>query len=164
MTGEAVDKYERLVSMFRERSKEELVALAAVSTASLDAIRAALNLPVMVGAGGMIAEIERRGTATIKLPRHVSIHIEHDDHKSVYEKLSTWMDDRHRKVTARDFASIEAMQRAIDADSCWSVQWYPDTPIGFYIVYAPTLEEALALAVATQALKDAERPPTAEGA
>lgn len=150
--------------MFRERSKEELVALAAVSTASIDAIRAALNLPVMVGAGGILSEIERRGTATIKLPRHVSIHIEHDDHKSVYEKLTTWMADRFRKVTVAEFASPEAMQRAIDTDSCWSVQWYPDTPIGFYTVYAPTLEEALALAVATQALADAARKPSAEGA
>ena len=39
--------------------------------------------------------------------------------------------------------SEEAKQRAIEMDECWTLQLYPDTPIGFMAIAAPTLEDLL---------------------
>jgi hypothetical protein len=39
-----------------------------------------------------------------------------------------------------DFISPEEWSKAVAEDSVWVLQWYPDTPIGSYIVAASTLE------------------------
>jgi hypothetical protein len=39
-----------------------------------------------------------------------------------------------------DFISPEEWSKAVAEDSAWVLQWYPDTPIGSYILAASTLE------------------------
>lgn len=77
------------------------------------------------------------------LPEHrASLHLTHNDHKSIYSKLEDWIRDNDWC----DWEGDEAKRRAIETDECWTLQWYPDTPVGFCAVAAPTLAECLALA------------------
>ena len=67
-------------------------------------------------------------------PKHNgSLHLTHNDHKSVYESIQDHYD-------AKDFVSPEEYIKAIDEDSVWVLQWYPETPVGFHIVAASSLE------------------------
>jgi hypothetical protein len=45
-----------------------------------------------------------------------------------------------------DFENPAEMEKAISEDSLWTLQWYPDTSVGFYRVAASTLEKCLELA------------------
>jgi hypothetical protein len=79
----------------------------------------------------------------IQLPAHkCSLSIEHNPHRDYYETLT----DHIEGAGSMNWANDEAKQRAIDTDEIWIIQWYPETPVGCYVVAAPTLEEALALA------------------
>lgn len=79
----------------------------------------------------------------ITLPKHkASLHLQHNDHKNYYENLENWIRDNDWC----DWENDEAKRRAIETDECWTLQWYPETPVGFCAVAAPSLEECLALA------------------
>jgi hypothetical protein len=80
----------------------------------------------------------------MRFPKHdAALHLEHNEHKSCYDEIGQFIVDNRLDDC---FESPEAMQRAIDADSLWVLHWYPATPIGFYRIAAPTLEELLATA------------------
>ena len=74
------------------------------------------------------------------LPEHkCGLYLGHNAHKDVYETIEEYYDPE-------DFVSKEEWRNAGESDSVWHVQWYPDTPIGFYTVCASTLgavEEAI---------------------
>lgn len=42
------------------------------------------------------------------------------------------------------WVSPEEMQKSIDGNSVWTIQWYPDTPVGFYLIRASSLDVLLA--------------------
>ena len=48
--------------------------------------------------------------------------------------------------TDYDWQSEEHKQRAVDTNEIWELQWYPETPIGFYLIAAPTLNELIEFA------------------
>lgn len=80
----------------------------------------------------------------MKLPEHkCSLSIVHNEHKDNRETVAEWLTFSGDRFNWKDEA---AKQRAIDTDEVWSIQWYPNTPIGFIGVAAPTLDEALAFA------------------
>ncbi len=82
------------------------------------------------------------------LPRHkASLTIEHNDHLSCYETVAEWCAGQ----TIFSWRDGEAQQRAINSDELWTMQWYPDTPVGFIAVAAPTLDELLAWAKEVEA-------------
>lgn len=77
----------------------------------------------------------------MELPKHkASLTICHNDHKDVYETPEQWIVDHDDWC---EWKNDEDKQRAIDTDSIWTIQWYPETPIGFITVAAPTLPELL---------------------
>lgn len=79
----------------------------------------------------------------MKFPEHkASLQLTHNQHRDYYEPLADWI----AKDEMYDWESEEAKHRAIATDECWTLQWYPNTPIGFNAVAAPTLEECLAFA------------------
>lgn len=79
----------------------------------------------------------------MKLPEHkCGLYLQHNQHRDYYQSASEWIEDNDQYYW-KDEASKRA---AIDSDSIWTLQWYPDTPIGFYAVAAPTLEALLELA------------------
>lgn len=65
------------------------------------------------------------------LPKHkAGLFLEHNDHKTVYQSAA----DRIEEMDIFDiyeWVSPEQKQKAIDTDSIWTLQWYPDTPVGF---------------------------------
>ena len=77
------------------------------------------------------------------LPKYnCALYITHNQHKSYYESV----EDAVAEIDEREpdsWATPEERQRALDSDSIWRVQWYPDTPIGFYVVHASSLSAAL---------------------
>lgn len=79
------------------------------------------------------------------LPKHkCSLYIQHNDHKSFYESVESWVIDNDDMYS---WKSVTTKQEAIDTDSVWTIQWYPDTPIGFISLAAPTLESLLEFAL-----------------
>ena len=74
------------------------------------------------------------------LPRHeASLIIEHQPHKAVYETVEGWIEEPF----SYSWPSEAEKQKAIDTNQVWTLQWYPDTPVGFYCVAAASLEAAL---------------------
>lgn len=83
----------------------------------------------------------------MKLPDHkCGLYLTHNEHRNLYEPLVKWLVGDGDEDGFYNWESDEARQRALDTDECWTLQWYPDTPIGFHAVAAPTLEELLAFA------------------
>lgn len=69
-----------------------------------------------------------------------------DDHACNYEDAESWHDnsgfyrgDREDRI---DWASEDERMKAIRENSVWTIQWYPETPVGFCCVGASTFEAA----------------------
>lgn len=72
------------------------------------------------------------------LPAHkCGLYLTHNEHKDLYESAEDWIENRQFED---DFVSPEEMQKAIAENSVWRLQWYPDTPVGFYSIAAASLE------------------------
>ena len=70
------------------------------------------------------------------LPRHkCGLFITHNEHRDYYQTVAQFLEDREPHED-------EIIDRAalLAGDELWQFQWYPDTPIGSYTLYAPTLE------------------------
>jgi hypothetical protein len=79
----------------------------------------------------------------MKLPEHkCGLYLQHNQYRDYYQSPAEWIED-HDVYDWKDEASKQA---AIDSSSIWTLQWYPETPIGFYAIAAPTLEEVLEFA------------------
>jgi hypothetical protein len=88
-----------------------------------------------------------RDHAVMWLPPHeAGLYLSHNDQRSMYRTVQQELEAIDHLNDDDVWPSAEAKQRAIDTDSMWKLQWYPDTPVGFNVVCAPTLEELLALA------------------
>lgn len=73
------------------------------------------------------------------LPEHkASLCLEHNEHKSSYETIEEWA--HFLGLEDEEWAAPEEREKAIREDSLWMLQWYPDTPIGFYRIAASSLE------------------------
>jgi len=80
-----------------------------------------------------------------RLPEHkASLHITHNENTTNYETVEQYIKDMEERDLALDWATPTSRQRAIETNSLWELQWYPNTPIGFNIVFGATLEEILA--------------------
>jgi len=79
----------------------------------------------------------------IALPKHkCGLSLEHNIHKNTYEKAEEWIINNNWC----EWESEESKQQAIDTDEIWTLQWYPETPIRFYGIAAPTFDGLLRLA------------------
>ena len=74
-----------------------------------------------------------------------------DDHACNYADAQRWRDewgmysgDREDRI---HWASEEERQKAIKENSVWTIQWYPETPVGFCCVGASTFEAAARFAL-----------------
>lgn len=75
---------------------------------------------------------------------HISLSIEHNPHKLNYEKIDEYF--RSLQLNITDHLSPDEYERCLLSDEIWMIQWYPDTPISFHWVFAPTFQECLAKA------------------
>jgi hypothetical protein len=79
----------------------------------------------------------------MNLPKHkCGLYLTHNQHKDYYETVQDRLS--HPALDDDDyFVSAEDKQKCIDTDEIWELQWYPDTPVGFYKVCGSTLEIVL---------------------
>ena len=76
------------------------------------------------------------GTTMNWLPKHdCGLYLEHNAHKDVYESVEEYTDHWDG-----DWISDEERAKAIETNEVWRLQWYPNTPVGFYVVMASGLE------------------------
>lgn len=74
-------------------------------------------------------------------PHKCECAIWHNPHTLNHESVSDYV-ARHDVRWPSD----EAKQRSIATNELWELIWYPETPVGGHVIYAPTLHEALELA------------------
>lgn len=80
----------------------------------------------------------------MEFPRHeASLHLTHNEHKSYYRTVAESIEDKDHGYTSECWVSDEQRERAIASNECWSLQWYPDTPVGFYVLSAADLDVLL---------------------
>lgn len=79
----------------------------------------------------------------MKLPEHkCGLYLEHNANRDYYETVEQYLED-HTHYQFRDEA---ARQACIDTNELWTLQWYPNTPVGFIAVAAASLDELLEIA------------------
>jgi hypothetical protein len=59
-----------------------------------------------------------------------SVTLEANDHRSCYQTVQQFMEDEEGAEVEPD-----VMQKMIDTDTIIRLQFYPLTPIGFYVIY-----------------------------
>jgi hypothetical protein len=75
-----------------------------------------------------------------KLPKHkCGLFLTHNEHKNIYQTAEEYIKNEDHTT----WESEEHKQKAINTNEIWTLQWYPETPIGFYEISAPTLEDLL---------------------
>lgn len=68
------------------------------------------------------------------LPEHkCGLYLTHNDHKDMYELIQDCYEPK-------DFISPEEYEKAIKEDSVWTLEWYPDTPVGRHVMRASSLQ------------------------
>lgn len=67
----------------------------------------------------------------------------HNEHKNNYCTVAKAIEDDDHGYSAECWVSPEQMQKAIDTNDCWTIQWYPETPVGFKILSAADLDVLL---------------------
>lgn len=67
-----------------------------------------------------------------------------DDHAPNYE---TDLEAFYEGLDRIHWASDEERRKALSSNSVWTIQWYPDTPVGFCCVGASTFEAAARFAL-----------------
>lgn len=81
----------------------------------------------------------------MKFPRNCNLYLTHNEHMVNYQTVAEAILEE-REFDADGWISEEQKQKAIDTNDCWTIQWYPDTPIGFYRMHgadvAPLVEAA----------------------
>lgn len=63
----------------------------------------------------------------------------HQPHRIAGETVEQHIND----IDPDEWASPEQRQKAIDTDCLWTVQWYPDTPVGSCLLAAADLDVLL---------------------
>ena len=74
----------------------------------------------------------------IKKHKPLNLYVEYNDHKSSYETVEDYITERY----IEDEEIIDK-EECIKKDTLYSLQVYPKTPIGFYKIYASSIEKAL---------------------
>ena len=79
----------------------------------------------------------------LRLPKHIALELGRNPHLETYDSVRDWLayNDFY------DFQSDDHQQRAIADNEIWTLHWYPNTPVGFIAIAAPTLPELLAFAI-----------------
>jgi hypothetical protein len=81
----------------------------------------------------------------IEWPAHkASLHLTHNQHLAYYRTVAEAIEDGDHGMD--DWVSEEQKQKAIATNDCWTLQWYPETPVGFCILAAADLDVLLAAA------------------
>lgn len=73
-------------------------------------------------------------------PKHVSMSLEHNNYKGVYDSIETAVAEEDENEA---WVNAEERQKVLDTGELWTLHWYPDTPVGFCRRSAASLEKVL---------------------
>ena len=75
-----------------------------------------------------------------------SLSIDYNEHACNYVSARQWIED----LVPETFENVDPhiIQRMKETNTIWRFQLYPDTPIGFYVFFGSTLDEAIDQAIA----------------
>jgi hypothetical protein len=83
----------------------------------------------------------------MKWPEHkASLHLTHNQHKAYYKTVAELVEEGDFGCGADEWVNDEQKQKAIETDDFWTLQWYPETPVGFCVLSAADLDVLLAKA------------------
>ncbi len=90
-----------------------------------------------------------RAVPKINFPLHkCSLALCHNSHRDFYMTAAQWIaEDEERDPPLYEWVSADQRQKAIETDEVWTLQWYPDTPIGFHAMAAADLDVLLEAAL-----------------
>jgi hypothetical protein len=71
----------------------------------------------------------------MEFPKHLSLHIRHNEHKKSYETVESYL---VHSCGEPDFKNNAERQGCIDTDEIWEIQIYEKTPGGFSYLAAST--------------------------
>lgn len=78
------------------------------------------------------------------LPRHkASLTLTHNSHKDNYSSVEEAIINEDHGYQEDCWVSDSEKSKAIEENDCWTIQWYPNTPVGFCIMTAHSLETLL---------------------
>lgn len=87
----------------------------------------------------------------MKFPKHkCELSLTHNQPRSNYQTVAEAVaDDERQSEESRyyNWVSAEQRQKSIDTNEIWVLHWYPETPVGFYVLCAADLDELLAAAL-----------------
>ena len=96
-------------------------------------------------------ELELRGLMKGKFSSlHISFNADNGLNYQTVEQSILNDEAKDENIRRHRFRSMDERQEAIDTNSLWELQWYPDTPIGSYSISAPTLPKLMAFLRAEQ--------------
>lgn len=69
--------------------------------------------------------------------------LSHNDHLSIYQTAEQYIAGGSipgSGIEDDEWTAPGEKEKALATGNIWSLQWYPDTPIGFHVVYAASFE------------------------
>lgn len=96
--------------------------------------------------GSVLSQDEKR-FAWLKSSKACSLSISHNDHHNMYLSVADTLNDSQGY-----YDDVPEAERAkmIETDTIWTVHIYPNTPVGFNVYHAATLDAAIDAAMAEQ--------------
>lgn len=80
----------------------------------------------------------------MEFPEHAaSLHLTHNNHKAAHLTVAQAISQDDFGYRIDDWVSEGQKQKAIATNECWTLQWYPQTPIGFNLMSAADLHVLL---------------------
>lgn len=73
-----------------------------------------------------------------------SVSLEVNKYRDFYQTVQDYLNEKNERGGIE--IEEELGERMIKEQSVYELQFYPDTPIGFYVVYGTSLEEVIAKA------------------
>ena len=84
----------------------------------------------------------------IQFPWHAAaLYLTHNEHKSYYQTVAQAIAEDTHGYDDDCWVSSEQRQKAIDTNECWTLQWYPKTPMRFCFLAAADLDVLLEAAL-----------------
>lgn len=77
-----------------------------------------------------------------KTGRLGSFRITYNDHTHYYRTVEEDFSYEEDHVAGEGFINLEDYNKCLEENILWTVQWYPRNPVGFYVTYGSTLDNA----------------------
>ncbi len=85
----------------------------------------------------------------LKWPPHsCGLYLSHNQHKDCYKTVQEAIDAGDHGYKPECWVSADQMAQAVAANECWTLQWYPKSPVGFRLLSAMDLDVLLEAAQA----------------